>query len=207
MLWFLVVLFVGRTAYDYCNLKIANRRTLFAMLCLCSIGGVLISHLMWLPLSLDITLVVMPFLFIGTCLKEIDIDKNIYIQGLAAVIVWSISLYATWHLKHTYMELAVRRYPLFPLCFITAVAGTMTVAYLCRWMTQHVRCSAIIWLGRNSMIVYCVHAIDNELPWLYYRSGSNAIDTVIRIAIDIIAALIIVNITELIKARKKSIAI
>ena len=60
MMWFFIVLFCGRTLFDYFNLTLAGGKFILVIV-VCTIAGIALGNLQWLPLSLDIALSVMPF--------------------------------------------------------------------------------------------------------------------------------------------------
>ena len=67
--WFLVVMFLGKTLFDYMHLKLSERKLIVGCLLL-SVTGVVISRLQWLPLSFDIVLTIMPMFYIGYILRK-----------------------------------------------------------------------------------------------------------------------------------------
>lgn len=83
-------------------------------------------------------------------------------------VVWIGTLALTFTGSWTYMELAVRRYPLFPICYITAIAGTMAVVelsvLLCRLKKTM---SGFILIGKNSMYLLCIHIMDGYMKFIW----------------------------------------
>lgn len=79
MLWFFLVLFCGRTLCDYLHLRLSSAKFIAATL-ICTITGIALGHIQWLPLSLDISLAVMPFFGFGNYLKNVDMGyKRIWL--------------------------------------------------------------------------------------------------------------------------------
>ena len=75
MPWFLVVLFIGRTLFDYLHQKLSDKK-LFIWCCILSALGVVIGKIQFLPLSFDIVLAIMPLFYIGHKLDYFDIKTN-----------------------------------------------------------------------------------------------------------------------------------
>lgn len=69
ILWFLVVLFIGRAFIDFLHLKLGV--VPFLILCgLCSTAGLMLAKIQWLPLSLDIMMAIIPLFLFGIVLKK-----------------------------------------------------------------------------------------------------------------------------------------
>lgn len=130
MFWFLIVLFLGRSLFDYLHLKLNNKNKAFVVaIVVCTLLGIAVGKFQWLPFSFDLALAVMPFFYFGNYLKSIDMQKKQILFGSASFIIWIGTLIMCYKFKNNYMELACRRYTLFPVCYITAIAATMFVGY------------------------------------------------------------------------------
>ena len=74
--------------------------------------------------------------------------------------------------RWTYLELAWRRYPLYPLCLFTAAAGSL---FLCgvsiRILKLGKMVRPVLFLGKNSMYLLCVHCMDYLWHPLCYGNG------------------------------------
>lgn len=128
MFWFLIVLFLGRSLFDYLHLKLSNKSFVVAIV-ICTLLGIAVGKFQWLPFSFDLALAVMPFFYFGNYLKSIDMKKNKSYLGSISFIIWIGTLIMCYKFENNYMELACRRYTLFPVCYITAIAATMFVGY------------------------------------------------------------------------------
>ena len=217
--WFLFGLFFGRTLYDYLHLRIKSKKVLTAVICLLSFVGVTIGRVQNLPFSWDIALAIIPFFAFGNYLKRIDLNKNKWKAAAVCFVVWAVCFFIQYNtsmsrLKYTlcqtmhlpenivsefiyiydrgrYLDLGVRSYPLFPLCFISAIAGVMVLIYLCTLLVKAKKLMIpLIFIGRNSMYFFWVHAMDDLTKplWLTYdRVGS----IIPRLITDIIVFLIL----------------
>ena len=204
MLWFVVVLFIARIAIDYAHLKVNSDRQLAAIICVCSIGGVVAGRLQWLPFSSDITLAILSFVWIGIQAKEVLNENSHPAWGLVFMTVWAVTLIATYKSTHTYMELAGRRYPLFPLCYITAIAGAIMIAFISKMMVDCIGAHALglTWLGRNSMWMYFAHAMDKSITPMWMGIENVLASIVVRIMIDVVVCIIIVSIKGLLDKKR-----
>lgn len=68
MIWFLIVLFFARSMFDYIHLK--QGESLYIIAIICSVLGICVSKVQWLPLSLDIALTILPFFCFGYWIKK-----------------------------------------------------------------------------------------------------------------------------------------
>ena len=161
--WFFYAIFLGRTMFDYIQLQFTE-----GQLAVVSIGtgvlGICISSYQWLPFSLDIALAVMPFFYFGFLAKKIDMEKDAVKKLFLWMVIWLFTLAITFtdYDNWTYLELAARRYNFFPICYLTAIAGTMFVGefgVLCCRYLKHIK-KPFLYLGKNSLYLLCVHVMD-----------------------------------------------
>lgn len=185
--WFLIGLFMGRSLFDLIHLKTKGRG--FAIVCIIlTVTGVVIGQKYWLPLSFDIALAVLFFLLCGQWMKTFDVSSDAPKKLLCATLIWASTLLFTVELAGGYLELAVRRYPLFPLCFITAVAGTLTVSEFSFLLTKYARkiIKPILFCGEHSLILLCVHTMDFLWECTYKNIGSSdVVSAMIRLILDL----------------------
>ena len=96
-----------------------------------SIAGICLGMNQWMPFSMDIALAIVPFFYFGCVMKKIDVESNAGLKSIGYFLVWIfytyISITFTDYSNWTYLELAARRYTLYPICFICAIAGTMFI--------------------------------------------------------------------------------
>lgn len=205
--WFFFALFLGRAIFDFIYLICKeDKKTLLFCLILGMIG-ILYGKIQWMPFSLDIALAILPFFFYGYQLKKLQPDRKPFWKLLVWGGIWLISLGMTFTANYTYLELAARRYTLFPICCIAAIAGTMAMSefsiLFCRWKKI---AAPFVFIGRYSMYLLCIHILDGcWKKWWYIQN--HQFDTAIwRVLVDLILFFLIVlgkKLWEKINSKKK----
>lgn len=189
MMWFLVALFLLRALYDGLHLLL-HGKYMFWVACTASVSGYLISRVVYLPFSLDIVLTANLFFCFGQAMKHVGVQKHCTIM-LCSGAVWAISFSGIYFFSRQYLELASRHLPLFPLCFVTAAAGCLTVICICimlekkRFLGASRLFSVMCYFGENSMQLYMIHALD--LIWYSYLEETAlnvAVLTLLRLLTD-----------------------
>jgi len=207
MLWFFFALFIGRLIFDYIHLKIKDDAIVFVLTCITGILGIILGQVQWLPFSMDIAFAIQPFLFWGHVIKKksIIVTKKPVKKVLLWAVVW-IALYVIItpdYQVRTYLELACRRYSLFPISYICAIAGTMfigEVSVLCSKLRKLF--SPIIFLGKNSLYMFCIHAMDSWIRGWWYVDGNQFVSAIRRCISDLIIFIIIMLIVSIIRKIK-----
>ncbi len=198
MMWFFVVLFAGRSLFDYIHLNVKN--PLFAiMVVVMSTLGICIARLQWLPLSFDIALAVMFFFLFGDYLKKIDMNNHALLLCIISFVIWAVSFALIYYVSHDFIELAKRRYPVFPLCYMTAISGTMFIAYLCKLISSSIWMKPLVYIGRFSLYFFCVHAMDYLYIYAWDRTDNNIVNGIVRICVDYILTLLIIKFVAIVK--------
>ena len=198
MEWFLLVLFCGKTLYDYLHLKLTDTR-FYLSIVFCASAGAALGNIQWLPWSLDITLAVIPFFWCGSFLKDLHLQQRRSVIFAGAAIIWLTTFYLQYSCCHDYLRISSRNYPLFPLCFITAAAGTVTVSQVCWLLSSCRHIKLLLFLGRNSLYLYCAHSLDYLSLPLWFCTDSIYINNLLRTALDVIVCIILVKAIEFIK--------
>ena len=201
--WFLVALFVSRTLFDYLHLNCMSGNLLINC-CLFSLVGVLFGRSGHMPFSLDIAMAILPLLWIGNQLKHYDFSRHAAKKMLAYGIVWLLTFFVMYDSGEAYLEFAIRRYPMFPLSYVTAICGTMMVCegsilaidWLGKWAKP------MMYLGKNSLYMLGVHCMDG-LWRFWWKDG---ISTLRRVAADILVFCLVMllrNVITTLKTRKR----
>jgi len=185
IIWFLFVLFIARTIYDLMQVKL-NKKVCVILCVVLSIIGTQLKDFSYNVFSFDISLVILPLFFIGSIFKEKELDledKKIFIIGFIIYVVSCLFLYK----DATYLELAARKYPYYPICFIIAIIGVLCVRSFSRLIENNKVSNILEFIGKNSMTLYLIHYFD----YLYirtntYNSFSNVIGILIRVFVDLL---------------------
>lgn len=201
MPWFFFVLFSGRTLYDYLRMKVPGRWLWTACIAV-SGAGVILGAVQWLPFSLDIALAVVPFFCGGDSLRNVDLEKRTWRILIVSGMLWLATLMAEYpdRSQWTYLELTWRRYPLYPLCMVTAAAGSLfwcQISILVLKLGKLVR--PLIFLGKNSMYLLCVHMMDYLWHPICYAEGPAFLSLMKKLAADVLIFLLIMAMRNCVK--------
>lgn len=115
--WFCVVLFCSRTLLDTLHLYLDEIK-LMLVSCVLSVAGVFIGKFVWLPFSFDIVLAVIPFLYIALYFRKINVSEKPLFKFVVAFVIWIVIFFVIFYMKDDYLQLAPRKYPMYPLCYI-----------------------------------------------------------------------------------------
>ena len=201
--WFLIVLFMGRTLFDLLHLKLGRW---FAPVCiLLSVAGVVIGQYFWLPLSFDVMLVALIFLLFGFWLRRWNFEVCPWICLICVTAVWAVTLVFTELMDMKYLEMSMRRYPLYPLCLITAAAGTMMVSQASSLLVRYLGWlkKPLMFLGEHSLDMLIVHTMDFLWEGLYTFHRHTLVQAFARILVDLVIFVGFVYLKKLIKERSK----
>lgn len=192
--WFLLVLFCGRTLFDYLQLKLEKKRFYIAI-AICSIGGICFGKIQPLPLSFDIALSIQPLFLFSCFLRTYDIEKETLKKCIQYAILFVGGVCIIYLISHNYMELAVRRYPIYPFCFICAIAGTLFLSSFSQIILSLDRVSfPFKYIGKKTMKMLWVHCFDQYFSFAYLLTSNGYINALIRVVVDILVFVIVCEI-------------
>lgn len=206
MPWFLIVLFLGRSLFDFLHLKL-NKKMLVFVCTILSIIGVIIGQVQWLPFSYDIVLAIMPLFLMGYLFKGSNAENKIYTKMVIYFGIWLLTFLIPYHINKNYLELACRRYTLYPLCFITAMMGTLTamkVSIVCMNIGDLMK--PIMYIGKNSLYLFCVHEMDYLWKTLW-NIGNSVCSAIARIILDVIVFLAVMLVIFLFQKTKERVRV
>lgn len=192
-LWFLIVLFLAKAIFDILNCKLGTKKSGAACLLLTVTGCFLGYKGWWLPFSFDVSMAVSIFLWIGYALKSRNVSEKSSVKFVVSAILFLAMLMVSYRISGSYLELAVRKYPLFPLCYIIAVIGSLCLIYFCN-IIDSVKDKMPVGkiyqqmcvIGRYSMYLYIIHVLDPI--WFQFvsnRIGSQWLLAIIRLVADV----------------------
>lgn len=176
-----IALLVSRVLFDFFFNLFFLKKTLPAIVLLSSCIGVAISTQQILPFSFDIALVVIPFQYFGYCWKYVKNWKLTQLQKICGVIL----CFMLWIVLAEYAcgELAIsaRIYPIFPLCWIAALAASIVFLLFTRLLEKAKIFLPLQFLGRHCIYFYFVHCIDYTYPEWYNVMDKLLLNFLIRI--------------------------
>ncbi len=199
--WFFVALFLGRSIFDYWQMKYKGWKLILVCV-VASIIGKLIGRLQPLPLSFDIVLAIIPFFYVGMKYSMLKVQENALLKLLISTAIWAAMFWLTYVLSgNTYLELALRRYPCYPLCLIVSVAGTVMISEASVLLSQlWLTSKTLAFLGRYSLYLLFIHHLDGYLlTSFYYITDNWYINALFRLIEDIFILIIVVLIKQKIK--------
>lgn len=160
LVWFVACLFVARNMYVIL-MKILERYEpavrIAAIAVLASLGGLIGLRYAFLPWSLDVAMVALIFIAFGNWMRKSDfLNKNYWYTFAIPAAVWIYFVRMGIHI-----ELATRSYPLGVLCIIEAIAGSVMVISLSKFLSRFTLLTDIMsWIGRNSMLILAIHCLE-----------------------------------------------
>lgn len=199
MMWFLVALFLSRTIFDYFHLKLGDSKKLVFAIAICSAIGVVIGQIQWLPFDLDIAFAILPFIWFGNFMKKIDMKKKVLLGCVISFAIFCGLLGLEFLVCSSYLEIACRRYPIFPVSFVIAVAGTLAVSYFSQILERVKFLKWLDFLGRNSFLIFAVHALDYIYKSAWKLTEKNIFNGIIRCVEDIVVMLAVYFFINMIK--------
>ena len=170
VIWFFPAIFLGKSLFDYLHLKLTNRQ------------------IQPLPFSFDIVLAILPLFYVGSHFDRFQVKESPFKKFFLHSFLWGLFLIITYVLGKCTLELAPRRYPAYPLCFITAVLGTLMVSefsVIC--CNYRLLSSPLQYIGENSLYLLCIHTLEwDYLTKLWQIHSNQYICTIIRVILDLI---------------------
>lgn len=208
--WFLVALFLSRIIFNLVvtlTSDLAHPLATQGAICLAVAGvGVLVGSVLgvYLPLSLDVAMVATLFMWLGALFRQrIPIERvSRPLAVVALAVVWLLASSASS------LELAARRYELPVIALVAACSGTLLVCGVSRLLERGpesgplgLASSYLRFMGRGSMLVFCIHAMDWWIPWqsLALLDGvplSRFIASVLRVAYATLYARLVTSFTQ-----------
>lgn len=193
--WFFFALFFGRTMFDFIQMYFKKIALILASVLLTYVGVRLGQGGNPMPFSIDIALASMLLFMTGYFLRRLELGTKAAYIMLVSGIIWLVSLYLTFpdYKKWTYMELACRRYPIFPLCFVCAISGTLFLSTLCILLNRYLKVlmKPINFLGKYSLYLLCIHAVDTIWTKHWHVHAHQMKTALYRVAIDIVVFIVV----------------
>ena len=111
------------------------------------------------------------------------------------------TLIAMFLLTRNYLQIAPRIYPLYPLCLIGAIFGSLCLISFCYITSNNKMSTSFAYLGSKSMQILFIHYLD--IFWKPIWINDNPyITATIRVMVDLLIFLIIDLISTFTKSRE-----
>lgn len=189
VIWFLMALFLARMIFDAFHLWRPRR---LGLLCLLgTFAGIWLGKRVWLPLSLDVALASLLFLYAGFVLRQKKWPAQASSRQISAALGLWLALWVGGHLSGLEMfDMAKRGYPGLILGHAAALfGGAALLALLSRISEKNRLYRFFTLLGENSMVLLLVHYMA-YLLYLYERQclGAGAVLCLVRILGELLLA-------------------
>lgn len=206
MIWFFFVLFFGKAIYDAMQLLVQNilqkeKNTEFLLIVLSflfAVIGIVLGKYRWLPFSLDVAFGIQPFFVFGYLLKRFNWEHKAGVRMALCIFTWGVCFFMTYPNPDnwTYLEVGLRRYSVFPISFLCALAGTAALGILGQYVGRLEKNPAfgnpvslitkpLYIIGKNSMYLLCIHIMDQLWDFIWYVEGHQFISAGRRLVTDL----------------------
>lgn len=185
MPWFFAVLIESKIIYDVLQVY-CKKHVLFIVVLLLTSAGVFLGEIYHFPLCGDVSIAVLFFLWVGHQMKDcrVSFDK---VGFAVAFVSWGMLWFVTSRYAGWGLELAGRSYPMFPLCYIEALSGTLVIIYLSDIISKSnnfLLLQLSLW-GSCSLNILMIHCVDFLWKDLYMVSDYLWVNVALRVVIDI----------------------
>ena len=173
LVWFICCLFVARNMYIILMKKMehqSNSKKYSVILLIACLGYLIGRYYAFLPWSIDVAMVSLIFVAFADWMRKNNyLERGCFYTLVLPMIMWIYFLHLGIHI-----ELATREYPLGILSIIEAIAGTLVVISLSRYLERVMFFSSFLaWCGKNSMIILAIHCLEmmyfNWNDWVYSK--------------------------------------
>lgn len=174
MSWFLACLFVSRLIYNgiSCAYQTSSHKTaLEGLTCtIIMLVGVFLGRelTIYLPLSSDVAFVAVFFMWCGNAVRtHLNTDAVLRVRyGIITFAIWVVCS------QYSSLELAARSYENLPVALLAAISGTHMICCAAKLLDSdhlpkllHPARKYLLFMGKNSMAVYCIHSMDWWVSW------------------------------------------
>lgn len=200
--WFLVALFTCKVLFDYLHLKTNNRRLFLLCICIGSVIGAWIGANKKIPFSIDIALASEILICFGFYYKKRLVSEKPLIKLLMWLIIWGITFLCiqTDYSNLRTLDMSLRGYPCYPICFLTGISGTMVILEFSFLVCSGLKVlsKSIIYLGKNSLYFLCIHTLDIVMMEWWFSEDSFILGLK-RILLDILVFVLVMGIRKIVK--------
>ena len=205
-LWFLPAMFLALLIFDFLLQYIKKSHILGIVTFLLMLAGMISAKWIWLPFSLQSALMAVFFVWMGYEIKKREVLRFVkWYHALAAFVLFIAGCIAGF--DKIYFASASISGSLPILSLLTGLCGCFAVFYLSRLLNF---ARILPYIGRNSLIVLCLHGILLESVWQLYRFGIGQLslpgtaETILNVVVYFAFALLPVPFILKMKRRRKA---
>ena len=204
MSWFFIVMFFAYMLFYVLLIIVSKPKTNTLITVLISIiGYIIISLFVTIPFSIELALFLLPFLSFGRfILPRININK---ISSLIISLVVWISLFTIiLAFSSSYFEIVPRSFPVYPICIIAAVFGSLVSICLSFQIGKinHVN-KVLAFVGKYSLYFMLSHYIGGIILSTFFSSNNVFIKILINLIIIVPIAMILIFFRQYVIASQK----
>lgn len=192
-IWFLWALFWASLLLRFLITTEYRYFRLAAVLAL-FVAGVISIQTVFLPLSLQPALAALLWMYVGWLVRQGKeyiaqetengtplgaAYETYHREAFGAVYLFSLALFLHAGFRYKPFLMVSATFEGGLLGILGSFAGSVvvfgTVWFLYRWKDRFTKplCAALTWLGQNSLLLLCVHIIEQDLiPWKHYYAGA-----------------------------------
>lgn len=128
-------------------------------------AGVISALWTWLPISIQAGMTATLFLYIGYWLRQHKDGERKRIFIPICVIIWAVAFCVSY--LNGNMSMASNKFPNPIINIVGAICGSYLIICLSRRLERtNLICKFLTFLGENSLLVLCVHLVEQKiLPW------------------------------------------
>lgn len=195
--WFLLALFWTRTLYNYIRIRFTGKVIILICIMLSVIAIKIENNLFYIPTNVLQGISALPFYCAGNVFRENLLFDKFYFKVkfvFIAFIFFLLSLF--WG----GLEIALCKFECYPLDIIGGISGIYLIYCISKYVSQkRILAYKIAYIGRISILVLCVHAIESRFP-IYNKIVSifdstfyNFLIISLRCAVDVLSAICLVR--------------
>lgn len=179
-IWFLVALFFAKLLFSIIQLLFPTTSNGILYMLAALIGHFIAIKQAWMVLSLDIVLVAVLYVYLGSLMKDywsLIEDKQLVIT----IISWFIWIFY-WN-EGMFIEIAPRYYPRFPLCVFVSLCGCFCIFMLSKSIENQSKFAEVLGnIGKHTLAILGVHYLSFRFMYLW-SNHSIIINSLIDIAV------------------------
>lgn len=167
--WFLVALFGAKTILDFINITFKSEKSGLIAFLLGALGMCMGIYDFRIPCFVDLMFVGAMFMEVGILWRKYE--KVVKKYAVPLLIIAGVYWFAQ-AMRGVYLELWIHFYAGYEVSILTAIAGTFLVSNFSMMLEEAYKkagkilkkiTDALVFLGKNTLLLYLVHCLDTSL--------------------------------------------